>query len=62
MSETWAILWTDHADIVGTYERENLARWQLAEFLLEHPEHEGEIGIQHFDETGHPSGERIYDP
>jgi hypothetical protein len=56
---TYRILYTDHGDVVATYESLEEAQAELDSFVREHPELVPEIGIMAFDDSGRATGDFV---
>ncbi len=53
------ILWTDHADLAGTYDSRHEAEADMLAYLDEHPEHADEVALLEVDDDGKRVGDLI---
>ena len=53
---TYAMLYAETGDIVGTYESRERAMTDLKAFVRDHPELQDEIGLRPYD-NGRPAGD-----
>ena len=51
------LLWTDHADVVGTYDVRSEAEANLLAYAGEHPTCAGEIAMLEIDDRGRRVGD-----
>lgn len=49
---TWAMLWVENADVVGTFDTRELAQASLSVFVAEHPEIKGQVAVVEIDARG----------
>lgn len=55
----YELLWTDHADVVGTYDSRSEAEANLLAYVAEHREHADEIALLEIDDQGRRVGDFI---
>ncbi|MCA1679952.1 MAG: hypothetical protein LC777_13905 [Actinobacteria bacterium] len=53
----YELLWTDHADVVGTYGSRSEAEADLLAYATEHPKDADEIAVIEIDDQGHRVGD-----
>jgi hypothetical protein len=52
----YELLWTDHADVVGTYDSRDEAEADLLAYAAEHPDHASAIAVLEIDDEGQRVG------
>ncbi len=53
------LLWTDHADLVGTYDSRREAEADLLAYVAEHPKHADEVALLEVDDEGKRIGDLV---
>lgn len=56
---SYELVWTEHADLAGSYESRSAAEGDLRAYALDHPEHADALALIEVDERGRQVGEAV---